>query len=69
MNKAYWKKWLKAAGVRTLKTMAETFVAMVSTAAIISDVNWQYVASATLLSGIITVATCITGLPEVSMEE
>lgn len=69
MNKAYWKKWLKAAGVRTVKTMAETFVAMVSTAVIISDVNWQYVASATLLSGIITVATCVKGLPEVSMEE
>lgn len=69
MNKEYLKKWLKAAGVRTVKTMAETFVAMVSTAVIISDVNWQYVASATLLSGIITVATCVKGLPEVSMEE
>ena len=66
MNKAYWKKWLKAAGVRTIKTMAETFVAMVSTAVVIGDVNWQYVGSATLLSGIITVATCVKGLPEVT---
>ena len=66
MNKEYWIKWGRAAGVRTVKTMAETFVAMVSTAAIISEVNWKYVASATVLSGIITIATCIKGLPEVT---
>ena len=66
MNKEYWKKWLKAAGIRTVKTMAETFGAMVSTAVVIGDVNWKYVASATALSGIITIATCIKGLPEVT---
>ena len=63
------KKLLKATGVRIVKTMAETFVAMVSTAVVISDVNWQYVASATLLSGILTAATCVKGLPEVKVEE
>lgn len=57
--------WIKAAGVRTVKTMAETFVAMVSTAVVLGDVDWKYVASATVLSGIITIATCIKGLPEV----
>lgn len=62
----YWKKWVKAAGIRTVKTMAETFTAMVSTAVVIGDVDWKYVASATVLSGIITVATCIKGLPEVT---
>ena len=59
------KKWFKAAGIRTLKTMAETFTAMVSVAVVISDVDWAYVASATVLAGILTIATCIKGLPEV----
>lgn len=69
MSKAYWKKWLKAAGVRTLKTMAETFGSMVAAATVMSEVDWRYVASATVLSGIITIATCVKGLPEVSTEE
>ena len=59
------KQWLKAAGVRVAKTMAETFTAMVSVAVVMSDIDWTYVASATVLSGIITIATCIKGLPEV----
>ena len=66
MNKEYWIKWGKAAGVRTIKTMAETFVAMVSTAVAMGDVDWKYVASATVLSGIVTIALCIKGLPEVT---
>ena len=61
------KKWLKAAGIRTVKTMAETFTAMVSVAVVVSDVDWAYVTSATLLSGILTIATCIKGLPEVDL--
>ncbi|MBE5877709.1 MAG: hypothetical protein E7290_12580 [Lachnospiraceae bacterium] len=68
MKKEYWIKWAKATGVRTVKTMAETFTAMVSVAVVISDVDWKYVASATVLSGILTVATCIKGLPEVEVE-
>ena len=63
------KKWLKATAVRTIKTMAETFGAMVSVAVVMSEVDWRYVASATLLSGILTVATCIKGLPEVNINE
>lgn len=61
------KKWLKAAGIRTIKTMAETFVAMVSVAVVISEVDWIYVGSATLLSGIVTIATCLKGLPELEV--
>ena len=69
MNKEKIIRWAKAAGIRTVKTMAETFTAMVSVAVVMSDVDWTYVASATVLSGIITVATCIKGLPEVDAYE
>lgn len=60
------KKWLKAAGVRTVKTMAETALAIIGTNTIgITDVNWVGVLSACALSGVVTVLTCIKGLPEV----
>ena len=60
------KKWLKAAGVRTVKTMAETALALIGTNTIgITDVNWVGVLSACALSGVVTVLTCIKGLPEV----
>lgn len=57
-------QWCKAAGVRAVKTMAQTFVAMVGTSTVMSDVNWPMIASATVLSGILSVATSIAGLPE-----
>lgn len=69
MNKQKLLRWVKAAGIRTIKTMAETFTAMVSVAVVLSDVDWTYVASATLLSGLITIATCVKGLPEVDAYE
>ena len=60
------KKWFKAAGIRTIKTMAETAVALIGTNTIgITEVNWLGVLSASLLSGIVTILTCIKGLPEV----
>ena len=60
------KKWLKAAAIRTVKTMAETAIAIIGTNAIgITDVNWIGVGSACLLSGVVTVLTCIKGLPEI----
>ena len=59
-----WKKWLKAAGVRAIKTVAQTFVSTVGTAAIISAVDWRVVVSASILSGILSLATSIAGLPE-----
>lgn len=59
------KKWAKAAAVRAIKTMAQTFVAMIGTAAVMGDVNWTMVASASVLSGIISVATSVARIPEV----
>ena len=62
-------KWLKAAGVRTVKTMAETALAIFGTNTIgITEVDWVGVASACALSGVITVLTCIKGLPELKEE-
>ena len=62
------KQWIKAAAVRAVKTMAQTFVATIGTAAVMGDVNWQMVASASALAGILSVATSIAGIPEVKAE-
>ena len=59
------KAWIKAAGVRALKTVAQTAVATIGTSAVISEVDWRIVLSASLLSGILSVLTSIAGLPEV----
>ena len=60
------KKWIKAAGVRTVKTMAETALAIIGTNTIgITEVDWLGLLSACALSGVITVLTCIKGMPEV----
>lgn len=62
-------KWIKAAGVRTVKTMAETALAIIGTNAMgITEVNWVGVASACALSGVITVLTCVKGIPELKEE-
>lgn len=58
------KKWIHAAGVRAVKTMAQSFLAMAGTGAVMQDVNWAMVGSATLLSGILSLATSVAGLPE-----
>ena len=63
-NKEYWNKWIRAAGIRAIKTMAQTFIATASTAAVMGDVNWVMAGSATLLAGILSVATSVAGLPE-----
>lgn len=66
MNKKYLIELLKATGVRTLKTMAETAIALIGTNTIgITEINWLGVLSACALSGVVTVLTCIKGLPEV----
>lgn len=58
------KKWIKAAGVRAVKTVAQTFVAMTGTATVMGEVNWPMVASASALAGILSLATSVAGLPE-----
>ena len=68
-TKEYWMNWAKAAGIRALKTCAQTFVATIGTAAVLQDVNWVMVASASALAGVISLATSVAGLPEVNVPE
>ncbi|MDO4301269.1 MAG: holin [Clostridia bacterium] len=58
------KKWFKAAGVRAVKTMAQTAVAMIGTSVALNDVNWTMTASATVLAGVLSMLTSVAGLPE-----
>ena len=62
------KLWLKAAAVRAVKTVCQTAVAMIGTSAVLADVNWAMVASASVLSGVLSILTSIAGLPEVKAE-
>lgn len=59
-----WKSWLKKAGVRAIKTVAQTAIATIGTNAVMGDVNWVAVGSASLLAGILSMLTSIAGLPE-----
>lgn len=68
MNKEYWIKWAKAAGIRAIKTVAQTAIATIGTSAVIGDVNWTMVLSASVLAGILSVLTSIAGIPEVKKE-
>ena len=59
------KQWIKAAAVRAIKTVAQTAIATIGTSALLSEVNWIVVASASILAGILSILTSIAGLPEV----
>jgi hypothetical protein len=64
------KKFLKAAAIRAMRTIAQTAVAMIGTSLVLSDVNWAAVASASVLAGILSLLTSVaTGLPEVPKDE
>lgn len=58
-------KWIKAAGVRAVKTVAQTAVATIGTAAVLGEVNWIMVLSASVLAGVISLLTSVAGLPEI----
>ena len=62
------KKWFRAAGVRAVKTVAQTAVATIGTSVAMGDVNWILVGSASLLAGILSILTSVAGLPEVKTE-
>lgn len=67
MRTVFTKTWAKATMIRTIKTMAETAIALIGTNAVgVTEIDWLGVGSATLLSGIVTILTCIKGLPEVT---
>ena len=63
------KSWLKAAAVRSIKTVAQTAVATIGTTAMFSDVNWVMVASTSLLAGVLSILTSVAGLPEVTEKD
>ena len=68
MNKKYFKSWVKCAGVRAVKTMAQTAVAAIGTTAVMSQVDWKLVASTAVVAGIVSMLTSVAGLPEVEGE-
>lgn len=68
MKKYNFKCWVKAAAVRALKTIAQTAVATIGTTAVMAEVDWLMVASASLLAGVLSLLTSIAGLPEVETE-
>lgn len=64
MKQRNWKEWAKRAGMRAVKTVAQTFIATIGTAAVLGEVNWPIVLSASALAGILSLATSVAGLPE-----
>lgn len=68
-SKKYWIAWSKAAGIRAVKTVAQAAIAAIGAAAAMGQVDWKYVVSASVLAGVISVLTSVTGLPEVKPEE
>lgn len=64
-----WKKWGRAAGMRALKTMAQAGIAGIGAAAAMGQVDWPYVASATVLAGVLSMLTSVAGLPELDIPQ
>ena len=66
MKKFFTKQWAKATAVRAIKTVAQTAIATIGVSAVMTDVNWVAVGSASLLAGVLSILTSVAGLPEVS---
>lgn len=60
-----WKIWAKAAGIRCVKTMAQAAIAIIGTSAVMADIDWKIVVSASIVAGILSLLTSLAGLPEV----
>lgn len=69
MTKTNFVKWIRAAGIRAIKTVAQTAVATVGTAAVLGEVDWVTVASASVLAGVLSLLTSVAGLPELKESE
>ena len=67
--KTSFKEWIKAAGIRAIKTVAQTAIATIGTSALISEVNWIAVASTSAIAGILSLLTSIAGLPELKTND
>lgn len=67
-TKKWWIKWAEATAIRTIKTIAETAIGTIGASKLVTEVNWKVVIYASLLAGIITVLSCLTGLPELEGE-
>lgn len=69
LNKIVTKEWIEAAGIRAIKTVAQTAIAMIGTTVVMNEVNWIMVASASGLAGILSLLTSVAGLPELKEKE
>lgn len=67
-GKEYWGKWWKAAAIRALKTFAQTAIASIGTSALLSDINWVVVGSASALAALLSILMSLAGLPEVEAD-
>lgn len=69
MKARNWKEWFKWAGIRAVKTIAQTAIATIGTTALLTEVNWLVVLSASALAGVLSLLTSIAGIPEENLEE
>lgn len=67
--KICWKTWVKAALIRAVKTIAQTAASLIGVGAVMSDIDWMMVASASCLAGVLSLLTSLAGLPECKVEE
>lgn len=67
-SKEWWSKWIKAAGIRAIKTICQTAIATIGTATLFEEVNWLMILSASGLAGVLSLLTSIAGLPEIEEE-